>query len=164
MEQQELEILKRYRLINQKKYQEAYNKIHNPDITYDQFVDERKKYDLVSLESISNPFVAFDNYEEKKLDNLEDYNKFTPRMLVQNQDGEIGYIASLLRVIDDKIIVEQSSINLDSNNHTPFIERENIAKLYYHLIANQEFEQAYEMQYIHNQSLEEFARTYRDVL
>ena len=164
MEQQESEILNRYRLINQKKYQEAYNKIHNPDITYDQFVDQWKNYNLVSVESISNPFVAFDTYEQDKLDNLEDYNTFIPRVFVQRQDGEIWYIDSLLRVIDDKIIVEQPSISVDSNNHTPFIERENIAKLYYHRIANQQFEQAYEMQYSHSQSLEEFARTYRDVL
>ncbi len=62
------------------------------------------------------------------------------------------------------IIIEDKQEKVLGNRYTPFSEREDITKLYYHRIANQQFKQAYDMQHNHNQSLEEFSHAYKDVL
>jgi hypothetical protein len=83
---QEKTILKRYRLINQKKYQEAYNLLNSPKQSFEEFVQMWKSYNLISVESINNPLIIFDTYGKLPANiTASNYNIFEPKIFTRSQ-------------------------------------------------------------------------------
>jgi hypothetical protein len=159
--------LDRYRSIDQGEFDTAYQQINNPQMSFEEFVVQWEKYSLVSVEAISTPTIFFKQYGGSKvpyLAGLGNFNQFSITLFSKDAEGNISYLSQALQVIDG------NAIQITENNARVFGMYENLhkkelfTKLYYHLIATHRFQQAYEMQYSHSQSLDLFAKTYEDTL
>lgn len=160
----ELEIVKRFRLITQQQYQQAYQKIQDPDMTYEQFVQQRQDYDLVSVEYFHAPLIFFDVYPKTDTKRSEQH-RLAARVFTHRNDGQIRLFEQNFGVTDDGQIILRSPMSwIDDTDTIDAVPRVKLVKLYYHRIANHQFEQAYALQHTHSQSLEKFAATYAKTL
>lgn len=163
--EQEKTILKRYRLINQKNYQEAYNLLSNTTLSFEEFKALWNNYNLISVESIANPLVIFDTYWTLPQNvKTSDYNIFAPQLFSRTTKGFISYLHPKLQITSDNHIILLETSNNRETLADITTEKEKTTKLYYHLIANQMFDEAYNMQYTHNQSFEQFKNSYKNTL
>ena len=163
--QQEKTILKRYQLINQGEFDTAYEQIQNPNISFDEFVQQWWNYNIVSVESMRTPVIFFKEYgnsDRPYLENLGNYNQFSISIFTRDNEWNISYNSQWLKVIDNQRIIVENDFTEEGTSWA--WEKEVSAKLYYHLIATHNFEEAYHMQYSHSQTLEQFRKNYEDVI
>lgn len=167
---QELTILKFYRLIDQQHFEEAYQMLTGNQLSFEEFTQQWKNLTLIDVNTIQTPLLFFNAYPTTPspyLTHIGNFNQFQALLFMRNADQNIWIGNQTLQVIDnEKILIQQSDIDT-AEKYSGFIvrsQRNLLTYLYYHLIASQRFEEAYNLQYTHSQSLEQFAETYKDVL
>jgi hypothetical protein len=162
---QELTILNFFRLIDQKQFTEAYQMLDNPQLSLKEFEKQWKNYSLVDIDDIQTHQIFFRAYPatpQEYLKGIGNLNEFTVHLFLQTTDNTIQTNSINLQVIDNEKI--QLNPNLDTPQKGEFGTKQLLTKLYYHLIATHHFKRAYEMQYSHSQTLEQFENTYKDII
>ncbi|MDR2190580.1 MAG: hypothetical protein LBP53_05320 [Candidatus Peribacteria bacterium] len=164
VQQQEKTLMKYYRLIDQQHFEEAYAMLKQPQLSLDAFRKQWNKYNLVDIDRIATPLIFFKSYPSTNtpyLEGIGQLNQFEVRLFMRTLSGTIEINREILRV-------SPSGIELLASEPMPIFHTLNTPKmllvqLYYHLIASERFEEAYQMQYRHSQSLQAFQDTYKNV-
>lgn len=157
--QQEKTIVKRYRLIDQKRFEEAYQLLENPTFSLDEFKQYYQSLNMIDVDTIRNNLIYFTWYNTSWY--WLYYNEFSVDLFQQTTTWFIYTNTDILSITDSqkvKIIEKWSYPN------PPMFPNQEFVKTYYHYIATHRFEQAYQMQYDHPQTLDQFSHAYKDVI
>jgi hypothetical protein len=161
---QELTILKFYRLIDQQHFEEAYQMLKESQLSFEAFVEKWQQFSLVDIERIQTPQIFFDSYPastQAYLKGLGNLNEFKVRLFVRNLSGDTFYQDETLHIHNATQVELLSSL---AQYDVVWTHKEDVARLYYHLIASHRFEEAYAMQDNPSQPLEAFRATYADLI
>jgi hypothetical protein len=136
--------------------------LDNPQLSLEDFSKQWNRFNLIDVDTIFTSLVFFKTYPTLNQDYLQgigNWNEFQVVLLARDINNTIHTIRENLQIFNGEKIITNNEVSEEWLNDT-----NDILKLYYHLIASHRFEEAYNMQYEHTQTLSQFSNAYKNIL